>query len=356
MINLLILTNEINYTDGVTSHLYYLLTELSKEKEVSIFLMCSGGDMVERFKNSGIKVFEDANLSHKQRSINNFTKIIIRLIKFCSVNKIDVVHSHNHYAANIANRVSGFSDIKTVQTIHGLIPEGGMLKHFKADKYVAVSEPIVKHLLKNKLSTKENVKLIRHGFPAIPEISKKLSGEIKIICASRLIKEKGIDNFIKAAKIVKDRFHNKVKFLVAGTGEEENELKLLSKKLNVEIIFLGNVKNMTEIFKETDIFVLPTRSQSEGFPMSIVEAAFTKNLIIAPRFDWLESVFVDGTDGLTFTIDNYEELSDRIIFALDNPDLLNQMSEHFRIKATKLFSIKQITDKHLELYKECLTA
>lgn len=355
MINLLILTDELNYTDGVTSHLYYLLTELSRGKEISIFLMCSGGDSVEKFENSGIKVFEDGNLSHKRRSIKNFSKIILKLIKFSRVNKINIIHSHNHYAANIANCVSKFTNIKTVQTIHGLIAEGGMLKHFKADKYVAVSEPIVKHLLKNKLSKKENVKLIRQGLPAIYGFSKKMSGEVKIICASRLIKEKGIDNFIKAAKIVKDKYHNEVKFFIAGTGEEEKELKSLSNKLNVEIVFLGNVKNMTEKFMETDIFVLPTRSQSEGFPMSIVEAAFTKNMIIAPRFDWLDGVFKDGTDGLTFKIDNYEELSVRIIFALENPELLNQMSENFRIKATKMFSIKSMTDKHSELYKECLT-
>ncbi len=355
MTNLLILTNKINYTDGVSSHLYYLLSGLRKTNQLRIFLICSGGDSIERFKNIGIEVHADENLDHQNRNLKNFTKAIISVVRFSRQNDVDIIHSHNHYAANIANHASKFLEIQTVQTIHGILPETGRLNHFKADKYVAVSEPVVSYLLSNKIASKKNIRLIRQGVPEFNDVHKDHNGEIKIISASRLVHEKGIDVFIKAARSVSEIYKNGVKFYIAGIGEAERDLKKLCADLNVDITFLGNVKNMTDLFSKSDIFVMPTRSGSEGFPMTIAEAASVKNLIIASKFDWLESIFKEGIDGLMFTIDDSRELSEKIIFALENRESADQMAENFYVKSQKIFSIGTAVKKHLELYNECKT-
>ncbi len=317
--------------------------------------MNSGGDSVKRFEDSGINVSENKSLSHQNRSLKNFARIIPDIFNFSRTNKINVIHSHNHYAANIGYRVSGFINVKTVQTIHGIIPEAGRLSHFKADKYISVSEPIVEYLLKNKIAAKKNIKLIRHGFPVIENLKSKNLHEIKILCASRLVYEKGVDTFIRAAEIVSRKYKDKITFMVAGTGEYRNELESLSKDLKVEIIFLGKVKNIVNLLIDTNIFIMPTRSKSEGFPVSIVEAGFTKNLILCSGFDWLDYVFKNGADGLTFETDNYTELATKIIFALENPEAVNQMKENFYNKALKLFNIENAVKKHLELYMECVS-
>ncbi|MEO8209590.1 MAG: glycosyltransferase family 4 protein [bacterium] len=355
MLNLLILTDELNYSDGVTSHLFYLLTELKKTNKLAIFLMYSGGDSGKRFIDSGINVLENKFLSHQNRSIKNFTRIILNVFNFSKKNKINIIHSHNHYAANIGHRVSKLISVRTIQTIHGLIPEAGRLSHFNAGKFISVSEPIVGYILKNKISSKENVKLIRHGVPLIENLKSKDVDCIKILCASRLVYEKGVDIFIRAVKIVANKCKGKAEFMIAGTGIYENELKSLCKDLGVEVTFLGNVKNIIELLMDTHIFVMPSRIKSEGFPMSIVEAGFTKNLIISSRFDSLDYFFKNGTDGLTFEINNYVELASKIIFALENPGEVNQMRENFYNEALKLFNVQNSAGKHLELYRECLS-
>lgn len=354
MINLLILTNELNYCDGVTSHLYYLVNELKKINRLKIILICGGGDSIKRFKDSGINVLEDRNLNHAGRSVKNYTKIILKILKIAKQNKINIIHSHNHYAANISGFISKFISLKKIQTIHGIIPEGGRLQHFKADKFIAVSEPVNNYLVKNKIAKKENIKLIRQGFPEIKHMQSENTNELKIICASRLVYEKGVDVFIRASKIVKEKFKSNLKFIVAGAGEYESELKSLCEKIKADIFFYGNVKIIPELLFETNIFVLPTRSASEGFPMSLVEAAFTKNLIISSRFEKLDNIFVNERDGLTFETDNVKDLADKIIFALQNPDSAIEMRENFYRKALGLFSINNFADKHLELYEECL--
>ncbi len=106
-----------------------------------------------------------------------------------------------------------------------------------------------------------------------------------------------MDVFIRAAKIVKERYNGEIKFLVAGEGQYEDELKKLTKQIDADIMFLGTVKNLPELFSETNIFVMPSRSKSEGFPMTIVEAALTKNLIIASEFNSFRNTFIDGIDG-----------------------------------------------------------
>ncbi len=356
------LTDELNYADGVTSHLYCLLNELKHRIGLNTILMCSGGDSVQRFLDEGITVIVEKKLNHSLRNFKSYSEIILRLLNFSRKNKIRIIHSHNHYAANIAYRVSRLRNentIHTIQTIHGIIPEAGRLPHFKADRYVAVSEPVFNTITGNKIAVKENVRLIRQGFAGIKNPGEKNYESIKVICVSRLVYEKGIDTFILAAKAVNEKYQGKVKFLIAGSGEYESELNSLNNRINAGVEFLGNVKNVTELLSRTNIFVMPTRSASEGFPMAIVEAAFTKNIIISSKTDWLNPVFKNGVDGFTFEGGNEEDLekdlTDKIIFAIENPEESNKMAVNFYLKSQKLFSIETMVKKHLELYCECQT-
>ncbi|MEP7146138.1 MAG: glycosyltransferase family 4 protein [bacterium] len=354
MHNLLFLTGELNYTDGVSSHLYNLISELQKNKNYNITLLCTGGDSAGRFKDLKIKILEDNTFGHNNRSVKNFSVALKRLIKFIYKNKIDILHSHNHYAANISYYASRFTGVITVQTNHGIIPQGGFLKHFKAHKYITVSETIEKYLLKYKPETQKNARFINQGFQYAGNIRKSSDGEIRIICASRLIREKGIDVFIRAAKIVTGRYNGKLRFFIAGEGEYEGVLKSLAKSIHVSIVFLGTIKNLPELLSETNIFVMPTRIPSEGFPMTLVEAAMTKNLIISSDFNSLKNFFKNEVDGFTFEIDNHEQLAEKMLKALNNPDQARLMTETFFKKSKILFDPSVMCNKHIEVYKECL--
>ncbi len=343
----------LNYSDGVSSHLFNLTSELKKIRNLNSEILCSGGDSVKRFRDSGISVTENIIFDHSKRSIKNFSHAAKELIKLMRNRGINIVHSHNHYAANIAYYASRFTGAAAIQTIHGLIPEGGFLKHFKAYKYITVNESIRDFLIKNRIVRSKNIKFINQGFRYIGSINNKPEGEARVVCASRLVYEKGVDLFIKAAKTVKRKFCGNVSFLIAGTGEYENKLKKIAGEINADVKFLGNVTNLPELLSRTNIFVMPTRT-SEGFPMTLVEAALTKNLIITSEFDSLGNMFKNNVDGLIFGTGNYEELAEKLLSALSNPAIANQMSDTFYNKAKKYFDLDIFTEKHLEVYKECL--
>ncbi|MBK9332821.1 MAG: glycosyltransferase family 4 protein [Ignavibacteria bacterium] len=171
-----------------------------------------------------------------------------------------------------------------------------------------------------------------------------------ILYASRLIKEKGCDVFIKAAAEVRKHTGKELKFLIAGSGEYENELKSLSEKLNAGIEFTGSVKDIFQFMQNADIFVSTTGMSSEGFPMTVAEAAFSGCLVISSRQSWLTEVFDENKDGLCFRAGDHMELAEKILHALRNEKFTQEMSETFQRKAAELFSVRKMIKIHTDLY------
>src|ERR1035437_6517141 len=99
--NILFLTDEVIYVSGVSKHLYHLLRELSKDENYNIILVCTGGDFIEEFKKLSITVIVKKEISHHERSLSNIIKCIWFIYNLVNKQKIQIIHSHTHYAANI---------------------------------------------------------------------------------------------------------------------------------------------------------------------------------------------------------------------------------------------------------------
>jgi len=101
----------------------------------------------------------------------------------------------------------------------------------------------------------------------------------KIITVSRLDRRKGHDKILMVIKNLKAKFP-KIKYVSIGSGEEENTLLQLIKKLNIEndVIFIKNTSNdyKNALMAQANLFLMPTRIENksvEGFGISFVEAA-----------------------------------------------------------------------------------
>jgi glycosyltransferase involved in cell wall biosynthesis len=210
--------------------------------------------------------------------------------------------------------------------------------------------------VQNNFADRQNIELIRCGIPDQDYTNtpyKKSNESIRIFTASRLVKEKGIETFIRAASYVKESFPDiKFSFEIAGAGNYLNDLIKLNNDLNAGVKFAGVIVNIFPKLNEIDFFVMT--SHSEGFPLSMVEAGLAKKFIITSRFDGLEYIFQDHNDGLTFEINNHKELAEKILFGISNADLANKLSLNFHNKVLKLFNAEIAAEKHLSLYKKCL--
>lgn len=351
--NLLLLTNKLDHSDGVASYLLHLSHGL-RDAAINVSVYCAGGNSIENFEREGIKVYINKNFNHERRSVINFAASAKEILNLVKKTKSDILHSHNHYAANISHYVSKLCGISTIQTIHGLIPETGFLNHFKADRFITVNEIAREYLISKRIARANNIQTIRAGIPFEDNIQKKSHPKLKIICASRLVEEKGVDVYIEAVSMLKKNILTNAEFLIAGSGPLGQQLKELSAKLSSEVTFLGEVNNMRKLFRETDIVVYPTRCRTEGFPMTIIEAASMKNLVIASEFDSLKEIFEDRLRGFVFQIDDAAELASKLEYAVINFSESREIRERFYARSKKLFNLRICVEKHLHIYNECL--
>ena len=349
--NILHVTNKLNHADGVSAHLYNLANELKRNYNVKAVIICSGGDAVNKFTDAGIEIIENKNLNHSTRSIKNFASAIIFLYKIAKSNKINILHSHNHYAANISFKSSKFSGVKTIQTVHGIIPETGRLGHHPGENFVAVNDHVFRSL-KSKLKNTNRIELIYNGLDFCEDIRKKKNEKLKFIAASRFEPGKGLNTFINAVGCLPEYYRSRADFIIAGEGSLETELKKLNKKINADIIFPGMRRDLRELFMETDVFVTP--SESEGFPITMLEAAANMNSVISSDFDGVDSILTENIDGLIFRKNDSDELSRKIMYLIDNPESADKYSAAFFKKAKTRFSLSEMGRKHFNFYKSLI--
>ena len=297
MKRILILTDKLKYSCGVTTYIYNLI-KYSDPNKTEFVLIGVMGDRVTDFIELGISVYTYDSFEYYKRSIFRVFKNAFLICKISIKYKIDIIHSQNYYLANISRISQKIIQKKTVQTIHNKFPKG-RLRQFYADKYIIVNKDLRTFAIKEFNIADNDIYEIECGLPIEKRIKEKSSEYLKIIVVSRLMKEKGVEVFIKAVSLLNDELKKKCSFYIAGEGDEEQKLRRLNLQLNSGIQFLGIVKDTNDLFNSAHVFVIPSYWEMEGFPITIVEAALSKNLIIASDFRGLDS-YLNNNDGFIF--------------------------------------------------------
>jgi len=353
--NILLLVNELRYTCGVTNHILHLSRGLTQTGEVNLWIICGGGNGINRFSDINVNIISDERFLHLTRTFSGYISAINFLVKFIRQNRIDVVHSHYHYGAAIARRASQLTSKTTVQTNHGILKEVGKLKHFNANKYVAINEHIKKYILENKIAVENNISFIRCGIP-VPETmpEKVVNGKLKILAASRFTYEKGLDIFINAINRLPEAVLAKAAFYIAGEGELEDKLIEQNKSADSKITFVGKVSDMNSYLLGIHVVVNPTRSDNEGFPAIITEAGAANALVVSSDFRGSEDILIDGNNCLKYRDNSPSELAATLEKVINNYDENSTLSSTFYKLIKEEFSIPTMINKHIELYNNCL--
>lgn len=353
--NILLLANELRYTCGVTNHLLHLSRGLTSTGKVKLWIICGGGNGINRFSDIDVNIISDERFLHVNRSFSGFISAINYLTRFVRNNDIEILHSHYHYGAAAARRASQLTRRPTVQTNHGILQDMGRLKHFNAEKYVAINEHIKKYLLENRIAAGSNIAFIRCGIPVIENIKPKaINGKLKIAAASRFTHGKGLDIFINAVKKLPADIKEKADFIIAGEGELENELKDLNSSLGCPMTFPGKVLDIYTFLNSVNVLVNPSRSPNEGFPAIITEAGATNTLVVSSDFAGAEDVIKHGVNGLIYRNNSSDNLCLLLKEVISNYSGYIPLSQSFYEFAIKEFSIPVMIDKHISLYEQCL--
>ena len=342
-ISVLIIVNRLLTVCGVSKHVFHLLSGLKDREDLNIIVLCGGGDAVSKFNKLGLKIITCPYIVHENRSYFGFIRAVFIVYKIVKRNKINIVHSHHHYAANVAQVVKKFSNIITVMTNHGILPKVGILNHFPSDHVIAVNKYVADYLVNE---------IIYHGLTYKPIRQKVKNKRLKFLAASRITYDKGLDLFFKAINLLPVEYKNRAEFYYAGEGDYLEELKKLESRLNTGIKYLGIINDLQNYLQNIDVFILSTRS--EALPISLIEASFSKNLIITSDFFGLRHFFTPGEDGLVFEMNDCISLSEKIKYVIDNFDNLNFMIENFHKKVLFMFNIDKMVLCTVDLYKKIL--
>lgn len=215
------------------------------------------------------------------------------------------------------------------------------------------------YLVKNSNLKKSKIKIIKGMGVDLKEFkfSKiKNSTYPTILMASRLIADKGLFEYIKAAEhLKKEKF--KGNFLLAGNIDKYNPSKISSSHINLwkkkKIIRHYNyLSEISKLIKKSTIVVLP--SYREGFPKILMEASACGRPIIATNVPGCRDAVINKKTGLLIPPKNYIALAKSIKLLCSNKKKIKKMGIRARQHAVKNFDIRNIVSQHLSIYKKFL--
>lgn len=191
----------------------------------------------------------------------------------------------------------------------------------------------------------KNKAIIYNPFAFYKEFSEQenFNKENLIIFVGRLEDIKGCDIFLNALKIA-DLKDFRVEIL--GDGSQKNELESLAKNLNINVKFLGSIKEIQNFYKRAKIIV--SSSKSEGLPNVLIESIFYKCLRVATPTNGAKELINDGVDGFLSKDFSPNELAKSIQKAINCDEKISQNA----YKNIANFKLENIYQKWLDLIKK----
>lgn len=169
---------------------------------------------------------------------------------------------------------------------------------------------------------------------------------INFIFIGRVMKLKGIDEYLEAAKRIRNEFSN-VHFYIAGFIEEGDYKERIA-SYGDAVTPLGFIKDIGSEISKCHCTVLPSHG-GEGVPNVLLESAAMGRICIGSRIPGTEDVIEDGKTGYLFTVGDVDELADAIKKVVNmSSEERTKMGIEGRIKVEKEFNREIVIQKYIE--------
>lgn len=294
--------------------------------------------------------------------INLSGGLIERLkVLYSELKKADVTHIHSPAVIRAILPIS-FLLLKhnIIYTIHGEIDPPEKLLAFShkvalvyLKKIVAVSESSKQSVGRRYGWHLDKVSVIKNGVVIDKNNDiKKINFPIKLGTVSRLIPLKNISLLFQAIELMNVSDANKFSINVFGSGPDNENLIKKSHELkeNVTTHFWGNIINEKDIYDNIDLLIVC--SDTEGLPMSILEAMANKIPVVSTKVGAIPKLVLEG-HGWLYNKRQPEELAvilKGILTNIDNIGLYGKKSCEF---VKQHYSIETIANDYDFIYSEC---
>lgn len=180
------------------------------------------------------------------------------------------------------------------------------------------------------------------------------SGRFRAVLPARILWDKGIAEYIEAARLLRAR-GTPVDFLLAGDPDPGNPASVPEHVVRgwVDeglVQWLGHVKDMPALFHSVDAVVLP--SYREGLPKGLIEAAACALPLVTTDVPGCREVVTHERDGLLVPVRNAQALADAIARLQADPALCRRLGAAAREKALSHFDERSVIERTLAVYRE----
>jgi N-acetyl-alpha-D-glucosaminyl L-malate synthase BshA len=299
-----------------------------------------------------------------------------KLVDMVKLYKIELLHVHyaipHAYAGYMAKQMLKDEGIHIpmITTLHGtditLVGNHPFYKPAvtfsinKSDYVTSVSQSLKDDTLK-LFKIKNKIKVI----PNFIELD-KVKKDPDAPCHRYVMAKEGeriithISNFRKVKRIpdIIKIFYNiqkeiPAKLMMVGDGPEKEKAEILCQELGIydKVIFFGNSNEIDKILCFTDLFLLP--SETESFGLAALEAMSCGVPVISSNSGGLPEVNFDGYSGYLSDVGNVEEMAANAIKILKDDATLNVFKAN-ALEVAKKFDIKNILPKYEALYQKAI--
>jgi len=189
------------------------------------------------------------------------------------------------------------------------------------------------------------------------EALKNLQNELKLrsdektfILVSRMVKQKGIMNYLNAAKLCHKAGH-KFNYLLVGQLDSDESITLNEiEAYKAYVNYLGRREDVKNILALCDVFVLPTYYR-EGVPRVLLEASAMGLGLLATNMPGCKDVVIDNYNGNLIEIEDPHDLSEKMIYIAENNKRLEKYKYNAQEKV-KEFDLNKVVNAYHEIYKK----
>lgn len=350
------------YTDsmepsGMGEHMITLAVALRSQYEIT-FLCRSASGICQRAGDLGFSSYEVPDDYWELHSL------VSRV-------RPDILHCHagvgwEGHPGVWAAREAGIGIVLRTEHLPYLIREGWQhdeYMHMKdaVDAIICVSEASSKSFERAGVE-REKLHIVRNGINRIEATADRsavladlglLSHAKLVLTVGRLTEQKGHRYLLDAAPGVLTR-HPQAYFLIAGVGQEEDNLRSQAEQLGVtrNVLFLGRRNDVPRLMATCDLFVLP--SIFEGLPLVVLEAMSLGRAVVGTDVCGTSEAVSDHVTGRLVEAKSAGALCAAITEAIDDPELRARWGEAGRRRATSYFTAERMARETAAVYSRLL--
>jgi glycosyltransferase involved in cell wall biosynthesis len=190
------------------------------------------------------------------------------------------------------------------------------------------------------------------AYPMWPEPAE---GPPVVTMAARLLLDKGVEEFVEAARILAARGVS-AEFRLIGEPDPGNPASVAARQLDEwrsipNLRVLGFRQDIAEQYARSHIITLPSY-YGEGLPKSLVEAAACGRAVVTTDRPGCRDAIEPGKSGLLVPVRDVTALADAIQYLIEHPEKRRAMGQAGRKLAEREFAIEKIVAQHLAIYAD----